>query len=75
MLLISVSQSQIVALDANLEKEYPVSHKGDNGGYGHLRSVGPSLLVYTLDPEDAARNPRMGALRQYFSNNTSAFIP
>jgi hypothetical protein len=40
---------EIVALDANLEKEYPVSRKGDNGGYGHLRSVGPSLLVYTLN--------------------------
>jgi hypothetical protein len=48
VLLISVSQSQIVAIDANLEKEYPVSRKGDNGGYGHLRSLGPSLLVYTL---------------------------
>ena len=62
MLLISVSQSQIVAIDANLEKEYPVSRKGDNGGYGHLRSVDPSLLVYALDPEYAARNPIMGAL-------------
>jgi hypothetical protein len=48
MLLISVSHPQTVAIDAKLEKEYPVSRKGDNGGYGHLRSVGPTLLVYTL---------------------------
>jgi hypothetical protein len=65
--LISVSQSQIVALDANLEKEYPVSRKGDNGGYGHLRSVGPSLLVYAVATQDAVRGPRLGALRQHFS--------
>jgi hypothetical protein len=31
-----------------LEEEYPVSCKGDNRGYGHLWSVGPSLLVYAL---------------------------
>jgi hypothetical protein len=40
-------------LDANLQKEYPVSRKGDNKGYGHLRSVGPSLLVYALATQDA----------------------
>jgi hypothetical protein len=53
VLLISQYYSFIierVALDINLEKEYLVSRKGDNGGYGHLRSVDPSLLVYALDP-------------------------
>jgi hypothetical protein len=52
----SSSRSHILRLqllDANLEKEYPVSCKGDNGGYGQLRSVGPSLLVYALATRDA----------------------
>jgi hypothetical protein len=65
---ISVSHSKVLALDANLEKEYPVSRKGDNGGYGHLRSVGPSLLVYALATRDAVRGPRLGALPQHFSS-------
>ncbi len=44
--------------------------KGDNGGYGHLRSIGPSLLVYALATQDAVRGPvapRTGALPQHFS--------
>ena len=73
---IPVSQSQaissnLLSIDSKLEKEYPVSRKGDNGGYGHLRSVGPSLLVYALVTQDTVRGlvaPRLGALPQHFSS-------
>jgi hypothetical protein len=72
---ISVSHSQTIALtvDANLEKKYRVSGKGDNvgyGGYSHLRSIGPSLLVYALATQDAIEGlviPSLGALPQHFS--------
>jgi hypothetical protein len=62
----------------NLQKEYPVSGKGDNGGYDHLWSIGPSLLVYALATQDDVQGlvvPRLGgSLPQHFTVSINIWI-